>query len=388
MASLSSHGEAVARATVAAAAAGEAILSASESRAELGAVAVPPASDDSTLITNKPRKERVPITIAVKKQICRLRSQGRTWSSVLAALPTGISKEAARKVYRARNKWLAMPNDDATEMRTVMCKGHFAGVEDRLREWLAAIEQLDQKTVPISFALLQAKAVKIGRALKLDDFRASRSYLRGFLSRTGIKSVRMHGQGGAVDREAVERGMEVVRKRLEAYSAEDIFNMDETGLFFRCLPSQSNVSAGARREARGLKFMNSKDRVTLVCCTNAAGTEKLPIAIIGKSNAPLYFPGTGRTPPVPYFDQSNAWMDNTRFQQWLHRVFVPGTVAERPRRVTLIMDNASSHGCEVGHPQVETIFLPPNSTARPRQWMRALLLLSSAVTGAAFSCAL
>jgi len=353
-------------AAVAAAAAGEAILSASESRAELGTAAVPPASDDSTLIANKLRKERVPITIEVKKQICRLRSQKRTWSSVLAALPKGVSKEAARKVYRARHKWLAMPNDDATEMRTVMRKGHYAGVDDRLQEWLAAIEQLDHKTVPTSFGLLQAKAVEIGRALKLDDFRASRGYLRGFFSRTGIKSVRLHGQGGAVDKEAAERGMEVVRKRLEAYRAEDIFNIDETGLLFRCLPSQSYVSAGARREARGVKSMNSKDLMTLVCCTNAAGTEKLPIAIIGKSKAPLCFRGAGRTPLVHYFDQSNAWMDATRFQQCFDRVFVPGTVTERPRRVALIMDNASSHGSEVGHPQVEGIFLPPNSTARPQ----------------------
>jgi len=199
MASLSSDGEAVASAkhpsligaapglaaqfpgavcaaAVAATAAGEAILSASESCAELGAAAVTPASDDSKLIVKKPPKEPVPITFALKKQICRLRSQGRTWSSVLAALPTGVSKKAARKMYRARHKWLAMPNDDAAEMRTILRKGHYTGVDDRLREWLAAIEQLDNKTVPISCGLLQAKAVKIGKALKLNDFRASRGY--------------------------------------------------------------------------------------------------------------------------------------------------------------------------------------------------------------------
>ena len=33
-------------------------------------------------------------------------------------------------------------------------------------------------------------------------------------------------------------------------------------------------------------------------------------------------------------------MDATRFQQGYDRVFVPETVAERPRRVALIMDNA------------------------------------------------
>jgi len=74
------------------------MLSASESCAEVDAAAVPPASDNSTLIAKKPRKERVPITIAFKKQICRLRWQGRTWSAVLAALSAGVSKQAARKV--------------------------------------------------------------------------------------------------------------------------------------------------------------------------------------------------------------------------------------------------------------------------------------------------
>ncbi|KAK1858812.1 hypothetical protein I4F81_001412 [Pyropia yezoensis] len=177
---------------------GEAILATRESGLEVDAAAAPPSPSDSTVIFKKPRKERVPITIAVKKQIYRLRSQGRAWSSVLASLPTGVSKEAGRKVYRARHKRLAMPDDDATGMRTVVRKGHYAGVDDRLRAWLAAIEQLEHKTAPFSFGLLQAKAVEIGRALKHDDFRASRGYLRGFLSRTGInQSPPVRGDAGA-----------------------------------------------------------------------------------------------------------------------------------------------------------------------------------------------
>eukprot|EP00170_Pyropia_yezoensis_P006849 contig_27899_g6871 len=235
---------------------------------------------------------------------------------------------------------------------------------------------------------MQAKALEIGRALKLDDFRASRGYIRGFLSRTGIKSVKLHGQGGAVDKEATERGMEAVLKGLEAYRAEDIFNMDETGLFLRCLPSQSYMSARGRREKRGVKSMQANDRVTLVCCTNATGGKKPPISIIGKSMAPLCFRGAGRTPPVPFLDQAKAKIDATRFQQWFDIVFVPGTVEGRPRRVALIVDNASSHGSEVGHPQVEFIFLPLIPRHGTSQWMLALLPLSSAATGAASSGAL
>lgn len=147
---------AVRAAAVAAGAAGEVMLAASESRAEDGVAPAPPPSGDCTMIARKPRKERVPITIAVKKQICRLRSEGRPWPSVLAALSTAVSKEAARKVYKVRDKWLAMPKDDASEMRTVLRMRNYPGVDDRLQAWLAAIEQLDHKTVTTTFGLLHA----------------------------------------------------------------------------------------------------------------------------------------------------------------------------------------------------------------------------------------
>lgn len=259
------------RATVVvAAAAGEAILAASESRAEDGTASAPPASCRSTMIAIMPRKERMPVAIAVMKQIYRLRSEGRPWSSALAALPTGVSKDAARKVYWALDKWLAVPKDDASEMRTVMRMGHYPGVDGRLLVCLAAIEQLDHKTVPVSFGLLQANAVEIGRALKLDDLFASRGYLRGFLSRSGIESVRLHGQAGALDKQAAGLGMEAVREGLAAYLVDNFINMDEMGLFFRCLPLQSDGSAGARRAARGVNSMKAKDRITLVCCTIAS----------------------------------------------------------------------------------------------------------------------
>lgn len=72
-----------------------------------------------------------------------------------------------------------MLSDDATKMRTVRRKGVHVKVGGRLRAWLLAIQHLDHNLVPASSAILQAKAVGIGRALKLDDFSASTAYLRG-----------------------------------------------------------------------------------------------------------------------------------------------------------------------------------------------------------------
>ena len=188
--------------------------------------------------------------------------------------------------------------------------------------------------------------------------------MRGVLSRDGLASMRLHGQAGAVDTIATESDLEKLQEELAAFKDDDIFNMDETGLFYCCLPSQSYVSNGARRTARGVKAMRAKDRVTVVLCCIASGMEKLPAALIGSSKVPICFKGPYRTPPLPYMDQSNAWMNGTRFKKWFDEVFVPGVITHDRRKVALMMDNASSHGSQVGHPQVQFFFLPPNSTAR------------------------
>jgi len=355
--------------TAAAAASGEAVLATDDN--EEADVAVGASSTTDVVHVNLvvTRKTRVPITIGVKKTICRMRTKGMSWSSIIAELPVDVSRDAVRKIYRRKDTWMALADDAMTAMRSTRREGDFPAVDKLLLEWITAVERLGHAAVPVLFALLQEKAAETGRRLGLATFRASRGYVCGFLSRNGLASMRLHGQAGAVDTIAIERDLDKLQEELVAFKDDDIFNMNATGLFYRCLPSQSYVSNGARRTARGVKAMKAKDRVTVILFCNASGIEKLPPALIGSSKVPICFKGPDRTPPLPYIDQSNAWMDGTRFKKWFDEVFVPGVITHDRRKVALIMDNASSHGSQfhgsqVGHPQVHFFFLPPNSTAR------------------------
>ena len=57
------------------------------------------------------------------------------------------------------------------------------------------------------------------------------------------------------------------------YDCENIYNMDETGLFFRMLPKYSLLMPDEDINAiRGRK--KSKERVTIIVCANASGTHK------------------------------------------------------------------------------------------------------------------
>ena len=67
---------------------------------------------------------------------------------------------------------------------------------------------------------------------------------------------------------------------------EQIYNADETGLLWKCLPQRTLVSC---REKSAPGFKKEKDRLTVLGCTNATGTHKLKPVLIGKSAKPRCF---------------------------------------------------------------------------------------------------
>ena len=71
-------------------------------------------------------------------------------------------------------------------------------------------------------------------------------------------------------------------------SLHQILNSDESGLFFRLLPD-CTLAACFEKSVSGLK--QSKDWVTLNFCSNASGTIKMPIHLIGKAKRPRCFKG-------------------------------------------------------------------------------------------------
>ncbi|GFS52135.1 jerky protein homolog-like [Trichonephila clavipes] len=152
------------------------------------------------------------------------------------------------------------------------------------------------------------------------------------------------------------------------YSPQQIYNADETGLNFRALPKKSLASQD-EKSAPGYKM--SKDRVTLMACSNAFGNHKLPLMVIGKSAKPRAFKNVNmKSLPVYYRSQKKkAWMNAMLFKEWFHDQFVPAVKKfnkenDLQQRATLPIDNAPSHPGteELSSGEIKAIFLPPNVT--------------------------
>ena len=107
---------------------------------------------------------------------------------------------------------------------------------------------------------------------------------------------------------------------LGGYEYDNIFNMDETGLFYKAIPSRTYLISGESKvSARGTKQMKAKDRITVIVCTNASRTCKISPAVIGKAKKPRCF--QSNPPQLPYYSQACAWNDSVVFNKWWNEIF-------------------------------------------------------------------
>ena len=144
----------------------------------------------------------------------------------------------------------------------------------------------------------------------------------------------------------------------ENYQLEDIYNCDETALYWQLLPSKS-IATGP---SSGIK--KSKQRITILLTVNATGSHKLKPLIINKWQTPRSLKHIDKTTlPVYYFWNKNAWMQRSIFEIYLNNL---NNIMQRSsRHILLLTDNASCHSIDNidSLSNVKVHFLPPNTTS-------------------------
>lgn len=83
--------------------------------------------------------------------------------------------------------------------------------------------------------------------LHIPNFKASNGWLEGFKERYGIKFKEVHGGAGVVDIVSLtEWQSKVLQPMINKFSPDDVFNLDETGLFWQLLPNKTMAFRGER----------------------------------------------------------------------------------------------------------------------------------------------
>lgn len=140
--------------------------------------------------------------------------------------------------------------------------------------------------IPINGPILCQQARKFAGMLNNNDFKASNGWLIRFRDRHGITFQGIQGESNSAPVNDVKSWRDrEMQKILDKYPPDNIFNADEAGLFFQLLPDRTLAFKGEK--CKGGK--KSKQRLTVLLCTNSTGSQKLKPLVIGKSMNPRCF---------------------------------------------------------------------------------------------------
>lgn len=90
------------------------------------------------------------------------------------------------------------------------------------------------------------------------------------------------------------------------YEPENMYCLTDPMLFFRVLPRNEYVTK-VDNVAKTTNSMKLKDRITLYLCTNATGTHKIPLAMIGNAKNPRVLGKDNRKELFKYYSQEKTW---------------------------------------------------------------------------------
>ena len=181
--------------------------------------------------------------------------------------------------------------------------------------------------------MIKEFALQAAEQLKRNDFKASNGWLESFKKRHYISQGLLSGERRDVDQTEASNFKSKLPEICLGYEPRDVFNTDESGCFYRQLPSRSLVAKGEDLAAGKL----AKERVSALLTTSMLGEKVYPL-IIGKAENPDCFKHVKAEDfNVNYAAQSSAWMSEAIFSNWLDKLNQKMT--KEARKILLFMDN-------------------------------------------------
>lgn len=148
-----------------------------------------------------------------------------------------VPQSTVSTIIRKKDKWLkkheAHENPQSKRNKPLM--------DERLEECLIVfVRQARAMKIPISGPIVREKARQFASSIGLQNFKASNGWLIKFMKRHNISFKKLCGESASVDTTVTDDWKEhTLPKIIEDYEPHNIFNADETGLFYKCLPDKT-----------------------------------------------------------------------------------------------------------------------------------------------------
>ena len=264
------------------------------------------------------------------------------------------------KILKDKNSLLTQYESNASGSRIHTSKScrasEYDDVNKALYDWfLMAVS----KNIHPSGPILIEKAKELANKLGKPNFKGSRGWLEKWKRKYNVHQMRVSGESGDVSGLTVSSWKERLPEIVKGYEPDDIWNMDESGVFWRALPENGFGQKG--KQCKGGK--KSKQRVTVAFFVTAAGNKEKPV-FIWESETPRCLKRFDKSVlPVSYFNQSKAWMTGQIMEVVLGKL--NRRLSASKRSILLFMDNAGCHPEDLNgkFSNIKVVFLPANTTS-------------------------
>lgn len=238
-------------------------------------------------------------------------------------------------------------------------------MEAELTTW---IEDCDKRAIPLTNVIIREKAKLLYQDCKQCEgylqnshFQASEGWFHKFKMRRSLHNIQIDGEAASKATLTITNPEDFIKFIADGkYKPEQIFNADETSLFWKRLPNKIHIS-------KTLAEFN--DKVTLLLCSNASGDCLIKPLMLNRSLNPKALKNKNKE-SLPVFWRANRkpWVTSAVFTEWFLHCFVPEveeylTKMNLETKAVLVLGNASGHPrlLEVNHPNIRVIFLPANT---------------------------
>ncbi|CAG8627739.1 13582_t:CDS:2 [Acaulospora morrowiae] len=199
--------------------------------------------------------------MANKVNIIRRKDADVKLSDEKLAVEFGIEPSTISGILRNKEKFLQL-HADAKSLdlkKTHIQMARFYSLEEIFYKWF---EGLRSQNIPVSQDLLKMKAVKlynkaIEQGAQFSNFEVSNGWLEKFQNQYDIRCKTITGESKSACLNQVENGRKELQQIIAMFNIDNVYNTNETGLFFRLGPNKTLVLKGDK--AKDGSFLSLKN---------------------------------------------------------------------------------------------------------------------------------
>ena len=323
------------------------------------------------------KRQRKVLSLETKKEILCKCDAG--WSNASIQDHYGIAKSTLGDIKRSREKIMAYSVEFScasltarNKERKVMAKPKSVELDQCVMKWY---QQQRGSGVMVRGTEMKMAAERFAAKIGIDGFKASEGWLYRLKLRHGLSNKKAYGESLDANEQLIDEFRQDVKALInrEGLLLEQLYNCDETGLYYRSVP-ENTLASEKEKTVPGRKLC--KARVSLMCAANAIGSHRLKPIVVGKAKQPRCLRGVMDSLPVHYDYSAKSWFNARIFKNWFHNHAVPEIVryqtevmkVSRDRVCALILlDNAPAHPSSselvAEHGRIRVKFLPAKTTS-------------------------